>query len=542
VQAERVAVYARVSTAAQGEPKATSIEDQLLRTRAYATSRDWTVVAEYVDVGVSGELRLADRPEGRKLLTGDHDIVIFSDMSRFTRALRGSLNDLDDLEKRKKRVVFVKESVDGTTTSGRLFRNMLGSFSEYERDTIRHRNMSGRFRKASRGDWASGNPPYGYRWNKDDKRLEIVEGQAHYVRETFRLRGAGLSFYKVAKELGKNSHTVERWTQQAYYKDEPWTISLSPGEGQEAVTFSYECPALVDAEAWQKAQRVTSMHQGLVHPYGLLTRIFHRHPDGTLVPMRGQKYKEQDGGRRYRCKDGWGNNCPGFATTSNGRPQTSIGCDKVEGAVIEWIVNLVTDPDTYHKAVVEATEALEVLSHQTDEAALRGQIDATQKRIDRLITLYADGALEKDELYERLKGPKAQLAQYKELLALELEKVHTTEPLTPLSIDALFDMTIVEGGEDWAKDLEPERGSAQWLDEFLRATYLDPLPTWAIDELRLLAFALEIRVIIERGDDDKPSYTLDAINMSKNAVLEMDRRTCGNRCAPRNRARLDREM
>ncbi len=69
MQAERVAVYARVSTAAQGEPKATSIEDQLLRTRAYATSRDWTVVAEYVDVGVSGELRLADRPEGRKLLT-----------------------------------------------------------------------------------------------------------------------------------------------------------------------------------------------------------------------------------------------------------------------------------------------------------------------------------------------------------------------------------------------------------------------------------------------------------------------------------------
>jgi DNA invertase Pin-like site-specific DNA recombinase len=51
---ERVAVYARVSTAAQGDPDATSIEDQLLRTRAYATARDWEVVAEYLDVGVTG--------------------------------------------------------------------------------------------------------------------------------------------------------------------------------------------------------------------------------------------------------------------------------------------------------------------------------------------------------------------------------------------------------------------------------------------------------------------------------------------------------
>ncbi|MEE9473071.1 MAG: hypothetical protein V3V82_03735, partial [Acidimicrobiia bacterium] len=123
-----------------------------------------------------------------------------------------------------------------------------------------------------------------------------------------------------------------------------------------------------------------------------------------------------------------------------------------------------------------------------------------------------------------LKGPQAQLTQHKELLALELEKVHTTEPLTPLSIDALFDMTIVEGGEDWAKDLEPERGSPQWLDEFLQATRLDPLPTWAIDELRMLAFALEIRIIVERGDGDKPKYTLEAINMTQSAFLDTDAR------------------
>jgi len=237
-----------------------------------------------------------------------------------------------------------------------------------------------------------------------------------------------------------------------------------------------------------------------------------------LVPMRGITYS-QSIGRRYRCKEGWGKNCPGFATTNNGRPQTSTSADKVEGAVIEWIVNLLTDPDTYHKAVIEATEALEAQTDQTDEAALRGQIDKTQKRIDRLTTAYADGALEKEDFYERLKAPREQLVQYKELLDLELENVSTTEPL---SFDALMNATITdEGGEDWAKDnIEPERGSAQWLDEFLRATYLDALPTWAIDELRMLAFALEIRVIVERGDDDKPSYTLEAINTTQQASLE----------------------
>lgn len=307
------------------------------------------------------------------------------------------------------------------------------------------------------------------------------------------------------------------------------------------MTFSYECPALVDAETWRKAQRITSLHKGRVNPYGLLSRIFHQHPDETLVPMRGQSYGKKDGGRRYRCKDGWGKNCPGIGLLNGGsRVQTSLRAQEVEGAVIDWIIQLTKDPGAYQTAVLAATEAAEALNIEPDTRDLERRIAAAQRKIDRLVGLYSDGIMEKNELYEKLKSPQAQLAQYKELHTIALEQ-HTDAPQAPLTIDALFAMTIAEG-EDWASEIEPERGSAQWLDEFHRASHAETLPTWAIEELRLLAYALEIKVIVERGDDEKPKYHLWARNLTNSAALETDRRTCGNRCAPRNRARLDREM
>jgi hypothetical protein len=45
---QRVALYARVSTADQ------TAENQVLELRAYCAARRWTVVAEYVDAGISG--------------------------------------------------------------------------------------------------------------------------------------------------------------------------------------------------------------------------------------------------------------------------------------------------------------------------------------------------------------------------------------------------------------------------------------------------------------------------------------------------------
>lgn len=63
----RVAVYARTSNAG------TDPGLQLEAAREYASSRGWSIEAEYVDRGVFGVTALADRPSGRVLMEAAMD-------------------------------------------------------------------------------------------------------------------------------------------------------------------------------------------------------------------------------------------------------------------------------------------------------------------------------------------------------------------------------------------------------------------------------------------------------------------------------------
>ncbi len=55
------------------------------------------------------------------------------------------------------------EPFDPASPAGRMMVQMLGVFAEFERATIVERVIAGMERKAARGEWASGNVPYGYR-------------------------------------------------------------------------------------------------------------------------------------------------------------------------------------------------------------------------------------------------------------------------------------------------------------------------------------------------------------------------------------------
>ena len=84
-QQSRAAIYARVSTSNNGQ-------DPTLQTRElreYCEHRGWTVVGEYVDVGISGSKE--KRPELDRLLVDAHrrrlDVILVWKLDRFGRSL-----------------------------------------------------------------------------------------------------------------------------------------------------------------------------------------------------------------------------------------------------------------------------------------------------------------------------------------------------------------------------------------------------------------------------------------------------------------------
>lgn len=183
-QVTRAAIYARVSTDEQ--VLGTSLGIQQSRCRAHIDGQGWWAVADYVDEGVSGAK--ASRPALDRLIAsvrrGEVDVVVVAKLDRIGRSMRNLAALMGDFDDRGVSLVSISESFDSMTPAGRLQRNMLGSFAEFERALIRDRMASGIEAAAAAGHWPGGSTPFGYRSVRSGRSsiLQIDEAEAMTLR------------------------------------------------------------------------------------------------------------------------------------------------------------------------------------------------------------------------------------------------------------------------------------------------------------------------------------------------------------------------
>jgi DNA invertase Pin-like site-specific DNA recombinase len=179
--------YARVSTDAQGKDDKSSIEDQFRRIRAIATLRGEEMDFSFSDIGVSGSVPLAERPNGSMALNAAQpgDIIVASKLDRLFRSASDALATVEELKKRGVGVVFADIGPDAVTESGvsKLFFTMLAAFAEFERERIAERISDGKAAKKAKGGFMGGLPPYGMRVvdTPQGRMLAISEGEATVV-------------------------------------------------------------------------------------------------------------------------------------------------------------------------------------------------------------------------------------------------------------------------------------------------------------------------------------------------------------------------
>lgn len=205
----RVAAYLRVSTEEQA--KGFGLEEQREKLSAYCQFRGWTKVTWYEDPGYSGGS--TDRPGLTALLEAvraeEVDVVLTYKADRLSRKLKDLLMLIED-ELTPRGVAFVSATEDFNTgtASGKAFLSMLGTFAEFERNTIRERTMGGRKQKARQGGYAVGEPPLGYR--AKEGHLEVDPTQAQIVAKIFAMREAGATLEGIAAELNKEGVPTKR--------------------------------------------------------------------------------------------------------------------------------------------------------------------------------------------------------------------------------------------------------------------------------------------------------------------------------------------
>jgi DNA invertase Pin-like site-specific DNA recombinase len=137
----RAAIYARVSTANNGQ-------DPRVQTRdlgEFCERRGWTLVPEYVDVGISGTKE--KRPALDRLMADAHhrkfDVVVVWRFDRFARSVSHLLRALETFQALGIEFVSLSEQMDTSTPTGKMVFTVLGAVAELERSLIVERVKAG---------------------------------------------------------------------------------------------------------------------------------------------------------------------------------------------------------------------------------------------------------------------------------------------------------------------------------------------------------------------------------------------------------------
>lgn len=190
IQPLRAALYVRVSTAMQDTEESFGPEVQIERGQSFSQSQGFELTDEHIYKDtISGGKPADKRPGLSQLLSdaedGKFDVLLVYKIDRLARNLKIFLGIIEQLEAANVNFRSVTEPIDTSTPVGQMVMQILAMFAQFERGMIRERTIGGKLQAAKDGRFVCGVPTYGYRIDKQTKRLVIIPEQAKIVRKLF---------------------------------------------------------------------------------------------------------------------------------------------------------------------------------------------------------------------------------------------------------------------------------------------------------------------------------------------------------------------
>jgi site-specific DNA recombinase len=437
------AFYARVSTEQQAQNATLASQLDLLHRRI---ADDGLIVPrelQFADDGYSGETFL--RPALERLrdtaATGAIDRLYIECPDRLARDYPYQMVVVDELRRHGVEIVFLNHELD-SSPEGRLLLQLQGMIAEYERVKIREKSRRGRLYAARSGQVSVlAGAPYGYRY----LTKQAGGGQAQYVlqfaevpvvQEIFTWVGIeGCSLSQVCRRLQERSILTRtgkmRWDRgtvldmlrnpaymgEAHYNkvhNVPPRPRLRPRRGVsdfprhptgKAPTPSAEqipiaVPAIVEPALFAAVQERLAEHRK--HPGQVAQRPRYL-LSGLVVcqrcgyAYRGRAPAKTKAGRRcyYRCYGTEAERFPGGAPIC-GNP--SIRVERLDEAVWSDVRGLLLEPERLAQEF-ERRLSRESRGEGTTRSSrsLEKLIGQVQRRLARLVDMYADGYIEKDQ-------------------------------------------------------------------------------------------------------------------------------------------------
>lgn len=415
----KAALYIRVSTQEQVDNY--SIEVQRERLEALCKSKGWDIYETYVDGGYSGSS--LERPALQQMLNDlkDIDVVVVYKLDRLSRSQRDTLllieehfltNNVD--------FVSMTETLDTSTPFGKAMLGILSVFAQLERETIAERMKMGLIKRAENGLHGMGGnyDPSGY--IRQEGYLVVNEDEAKHIQIVYDLYEQYHSVAKVQYRLKELGEPV--WRFRRYY--DVLRNNLYCGY----VTFAGEDykglhDPIVTEEQFDRVQALLKRHKGH-NAHKAKQSLF----SGLIVcghcgePYMTYQSKNKKTGKIYRyyiCK------ATRFPSEYDTKCKNKIwNYYKIEDFVVNELKNLSLEKD--------------IVTKDEKKVNYLGLIKKVDEKVERIISLYADGSIAKlilDKQISKLVDEKKRLFEAKEKQDAHANVAITEQMLEQYAID-----------------------------------------------------------------------------------------------------------
>jgi DNA invertase Pin-like site-specific DNA recombinase len=316
MDARQAAGYYRVSQTRDGMKAPELYEDEI---RRYCSYRGIDLGPIFSDIDYSGYKNSEKRPALAELVRRRHEFsaVVVPKLSRFGRSLKHLTQLFETFDAEGISLVFLDLGMDTSTSQGRLLRNIMASFAEYESDVRSDYARANHRRVRADGRPWGGRPPFGYERDPRERSYTIHEDRAEIIRRIFASYIDGQSQGQIARDLNRKEllrPSGAQWRQQ-----EVGRILDNPAYAALAIVDDDFVPAvwapIVDDETWAAVRALRAAH---------LTRTRQLRVKRTQVYLLSgfiicghcgkrlhHRTRPSSPGGIYTCRDSEGRRCPG---------------------------------------------------------------------------------------------------------------------------------------------------------------------------------------------------------------------------------------
>ena len=204
----RVVIYARVST--DHKEQKNSLVNQVEHFKKVIDNNlNWTYITSYIDEGITGT-NDTKREQFMKMINDSKsdkfDLIITKEISRFSRNTLDSIKYTRELLNNGVAVFFVNDNINTVLPDSELRLTIMASLAQDEVRRLSERVRFGMNRAIEKKIILGNNLLYGYKKDKESKKLVIVEKEARVVESIYRKYAIDkLSISKIVKELNSKN-------------------------------------------------------------------------------------------------------------------------------------------------------------------------------------------------------------------------------------------------------------------------------------------------------------------------------------------------